>query len=451
MKSEVTTPHQTEWGAVRSGFRKLFGNRHFMCLWAAQIFSQFADRAVFVLFVAVLTNQKAHLSADQAIGAAEMTSWLYVAFTIPAIALGPLAGVYVDRLSNKLVLILSNLARAFFVSLLTLPVVAHSPKACLSLAFLVSIGSQFFGPAETSSIPRLVRKEDLFHANSLFFTTMMIALGFGFAIGEPIISATGVAQAPIFIALAFGLAALLLIELPSNKPLNGDHDAWWEELRCGLAYIVDSPPVFRAILKITLLFSTIITLNIIAVGLAEQVMHIQPFQFGYIVAAAGLGMGIGNIWVAKIGPRVSTNLLVYRGFAGLGLFMILLGTLGFVQQFVFPFLGLNGVYFRGWLMLVPLTLAACIGIACAFVAVPTQAALQSAVPEELRGKVFGAQNTAMAAASTIPVILAGLSSDNLPGGVSSTLFLLGIPTLIGAIYHLSRISRNRRENKGNDQ
>src|SRR5262249_5097468 len=152
----------------------------------------------------------------------------------PAIALGPLAGVYVDRCSNKIVLILSNLARAFFVSMVTLPWIAHSPKACLALAFLVSIGSQFFGPAETSSIPRLVKKEDLFHANSLFFTTMMIALGFGFAVGEPIISRTGADKAPLAIALAFALAALLLFELPGNKPLNGQHDPWWEELRCGL-------------------------------------------------------------------------------------------------------------------------------------------------------------------------------------------------------------------------
>jgi MFS family permease len=449
LKSEVTTPQQGEWVA-RSGFRKLFANRHFMCLWLAQICSQLADRAVFVLFVAVLTSQRAILDPQQSVGAAEITSWLYVAFTIPAIALGPVAGVYVDRCSNKMVLIVSNLARAFFVSLVTLPWIAHSPKACLTLAFLVSIGSQFFGPAETASIPRLVSKEGLFHANSLFFTTMMIALGFGFAIGEPIISRTGTAQAPLAIALGFAVAALLLFELPDNKPANQDHEAWWEELRCGLAYIVDSPPVFRAILKITLLFSTIITLNIIAVGLAEQVMHIQPFQFGYIVAAAGLGMGVGNFWVAKSGQQVPTGLLVYRGFAGLGLFMILLGTLGFIQQFIFPAIGLGGVYFRGWLIFVPLTLSTCIGISCAFVAVPTQAALQSAVPEELRGKVFGAQNTAMSAASTVPVVLAGLSSDNLPGGVSTTLFLLGLPTFGGALYHLSRISRNRTENKGID-
>ena len=87
-----------------------------------------------------------------------MTSLLYVAFTIPAVLLSPLAGVYVDRWSNKTILIISNVARGIFVSLLLLPAVSHSPKLCLLLAFLISIASQFFGPAETASIPRLSAK-----------------------------------------------------------------------------------------------------------------------------------------------------------------------------------------------------------------------------------------------------------------------------------------------------
>jgi MFS family permease len=100
-------------------------------------------------------------------------------------------------------------------------------------------------------------------------------------------------------------------------------------------------------------------------------------------------------------------------------------------------------------MLVPLSLALCIGVSSAFVAVPTQAALQAAVPEDFRGKVFGAQNTAMSAASTIPVVLAGLSTDNLPGGVSTTLLMLGLPTLFAAGYQLSRIHKTFKVNKAN--
>ena len=198
------------------------------------------------------------------------------------------------------------------------------------------------------------------------------------------------------------------------------------------------PTVFRAILKITILFSTIITLNIIAVGLAEQVMHIKPFQFGYIVAAAGLGMAIGNVLVARAGHGISHIILSYSGFTALGTFMTLLASLGFIQTTVFPMFNQPNLYFNGLLIYIPLSLALMIGISCAFVAVPTQSTLQAAVPEELRGKVFGAQNTAMSAASTIPVILAGFFIDNLPGGVSTTLLIMGLPTLIAGAIQLSR-------------
>lgn len=423
---------------VQGGFNTLFRNRQFMSLWIAQVFSQFADRAVFVLFVAILTHtQQASgtVSAGAAqIGGAELTSWLYVAFTIPAILLSPIAGVYVDRWSHRSVLVLSNLARAACVALIVLPAVSKSLKIDFALAFLISVGCQFFAPAETASIPRLVKKEELYAANSLFFTTMMIALGFGFAIGEPIISHIGMDNAPWVVSGFFLIASLLLLGIQDNKPRTDNREAWFEELRFGLSYISSNAAVFRAIIKITILFSTIITLNIIAVGLAEQVLHIKAFQFGYIVAAAGLGMGLGNFWVAHHGHKITPNVLVYSGFTGLGIFMSLLGCLGFF-----------GSWPGAW-MTVPLLLSVFIGISCACVAVPTQAALQSVVPEDLRGKVFGAQNTAMSAASTIPVVLAGQFIDNLPGGVSTTLFLIGLPTAAAGIYHLCRSLRPRNGN-----
>ncbi len=423
---------------THTGFQALFKNSQFMMLWIAQVFSQFADRAVFVLFVAILTPDHAESVkvAGHLMGAAQMTSLLYVAFTIPAVLLSPLAGVYVDRMSNRTVLISSNIARAFFVLMVVLPWVKKSPVAALTLAFFISIGSQFFGPAETASIPRLVKREDLYCANSLFFTTMMIALGFGFAIGEPIISVTGIGGAPYAVAAGFLIAALLLFGIKDNKPSSSGEEAWWEELRFGIAYIVNNQHVFRAIFKITLLFSTIITLNIIAVGLAQQVLHLEAFRFGYIVAAAGLGMGIGNFWVGHYGMKINPTVLAYRGFVFLGLFMTLLGSLGFVQDDLLPALGAGPP--DGRVMLgIALLISALVGFACAMVAVPTQASLQAAVPEVLRGKVFGAQNTAMSAASTIPVVLAGVSADNLPGGVSTTLLIIGIPTLLFGLHHLN--------------
>lgn len=443
----MTSPatEQDHQAAGTNAFKSLFKNRQFMSLWIAQIFSQFADRAVFVLFVAVLTANENATIAGRHFGAAQLTSLLYVAFTIPAVMLSPIAGVYVDRWSNKMVLCLSNMARAIFVCLVSLPYIKQSPVAAFSLAFLISIGSQFFAPAESSSIPRLVKKEELYAANSLFFTTMMIALGFGFAIGEPVVSATGIGKAPYAVAITFFLAGLFVLQITDNKRGKEQPDVWWEELRFGIAYIANNQTVFRAILKITFLFSTIITLNIIAVALAQQVMNLEASKFGYIVAAAGIGMGLGNFLVGHYYSHISPALLAYRGFSLLGLFMTMLGSLGFIQDLLFPAIGLAGLHFHGPLIAVPLAVAACIGASCAFVAVPTQSLLQAAVPEELRGKVFGAQNTAMSAASTIPVLLAGVSADNLPGGGSTTLLIIGVPTLIVGLINHGRTSSDLKK------
>jgi MFS family permease len=411
---------------VRAGFITLFKNRQFMALWIAQVFSQFADRAVFVLFVAILTRTQAASQHPINVGGAELTSWLYVAFTIPAVLLSPVAGVYVDRWPHRLVMVLSNLVRGACVALTVLPAVSHSLKVDFALAFLISVGCQFFGPAETASIPRLVKTEELYAANSMFFTTMMIALGFGFAVGEPIISNIGMDNSPLVIAAFFVIASCLLLTTGDNKRMIIEREPWWEELRFGLSYISSNTLVFRAIMKITILFSTIITLNIIAVGLAQQVLHIQAFQFGYIVAAAGAGMGLGNFLVAHYGRSFSPGVLVCGGFTGLGTFMTAMGCLGFLGSWHGPF------------MAVPLALAFLVGMCCAGVAVPTQAALQAVVPEQLRGKVFGTQITCMSAASTIPVIMAGQFIDNLPGGVSTTLLIIGLPIALAGAYHLRR-------------
>lgn len=452
MSSEISEKTKAESGKPSSGFRSLFRNRQFMLLWFAQIFSQFGDRAVFVLFVAILTDARmasaalpASMQPAPECGAAQLTSWLYVAFTIPAVVLSPIAGVYVDRWSHRTVLVVSNLIRGACVALMSLPLVKQSLPVDYMLAFLISIGAQFFGPAESSSIPRLVQKNELYAANSLFFTTMMIALGFGFAIGGPIISLIGVNYAPWAITGLFLIAALMLLPIQDNNPSSDSREPWWEELRFGLLYIASNAAVFRAIMKITILFSTIITLNIIAVGLTQQVLHIPPFHFGYIVAAAGAGMAFGNFSVAHMVHGHRTNTLVYAGFSGLGLFMCALGSLGFVQSWIFPIIGFHITGWQGGLMTIPLLLAASIGFCSAFVAVPTQSTLQSIVPEELRGKVFGAQNTAMSAASTIPVVLAGMLIDNLPGGVSSTLLIIGLPTLLAGAYHLHRSARIKPE------
>ncbi|MFN8552148.1 MAG: hypothetical protein U0103_11710 [Candidatus Obscuribacterales bacterium] len=70
---------------------------------------------------------------------------------------------------------------------------------------------------------------------------MMIALGFGFAIGEPIIEQSGTKGAPWVVAAGFLIAAILVCSIKDNKRSETRREAWWEELRFGIAYIVNNP------------------------------------------------------------------------------------------------------------------------------------------------------------------------------------------------------------------
>ena len=79
------------------GFWPVLKNRQFLALWAGQIFSQLADKVFLVMAIAIITTR--FQQADQPISG--WVSSVMIAFTIPAVLFGSLAGVYVDRWSDR--------------------------------------------------------------------------------------------------------------------------------------------------------------------------------------------------------------------------------------------------------------------------------------------------------------------------------------------------------------
>ncbi|MFM7613825.1 MAG: MFS transporter, partial [Synechococcales cyanobacterium] len=88
------------------GFWQLLKNRPFLTLWIGQILSQIADKVFFVLLIALLVEYLPSPDLENS-----RRSVLMVAITIPAILLGSLAGVIVDRYSKRQILVHCNLWR----------------------------------------------------------------------------------------------------------------------------------------------------------------------------------------------------------------------------------------------------------------------------------------------------------------------------------------------------
>jgi MFS family permease len=428
--SEEPNSEEPESEESVSGFAPVLRNFNFVMLWSGQVFSQLADKVYLVLMIALISRN--FQSPGESIS--RWVSANMIAFTIPAVLFGSLAGVLVDRQPKKLVLVLSNLLRGLLV--LTLPLIlivtADRPgilglplgfESLLVVTFLVSTLTQFFAPAEQAIIPLIVEKRYLLSANSLYTTTMMAASIVGFAVGENVLNLadrwvlalSGLHSGkPIGVGVSYIIAGLLLLVVRVQEPkAETEPPHVWSDIKDGLRYLRDNRIVKGALIQLIILFSVLAAIAVLAVRIAEVIPDLETDQFGWLLSSGSLGLAIGAVIIGQYGNRLS------RAHVGLW------GTLAMAASLVSLALGLT-------LWNHPLTSSVLslgvMGLGAAFVGIPTQTTIQEQTPPEMRGKVFGLQNNAVNIALTLPLALAGIAEQAI--GLEAT--LLGLAALLVA-------------------
>ena len=414
------------------GFIPVLTNQDFLILWGGQIFSQLADKIYLVLMITIIASQ--FQKANQPISA--WVSAIMIAFTIPAVLFGSLAGVFVDRWLKKRVLVSSNLARGVLV--LILPLLLWSSENTepiyglpvgfywlLLITFLVSTLTQFFAPAEQSTIPLIVGKNNLLSANSLYTTTMMAVLIIGFAVGEPLLELAqklsgviGLGEnfgQELIVGGAYAIAGLLLLLLKTGEKsqnLSPETPHVFVGIQEGIAYLGKNQRVRNALFQLVILFSVFAALAVLAVRLAETIPEMKAEQFGFLLAGAGIGMAISAFILGHWGQKSSHAQLSLWG--SIGVAVSLFGLSIFTESL--------------WLELLMTVL---LGGAAALVGVPMQTTIQAETPADMRGKVFGLQNNAINIALSLPLALAGIAETIF--GLQSVLIGLGVVSTLGGV------------------
>lgn len=427
----VVLETQAESQVSQSGSFGVLKNPNFVTLWGGQIFSQLADKVLLVLMIAIIESQ--FQSENQSISG--WVSAIMIASTIPAVLFGSLAGVFVDRWHKKEVLVATNLLRGVLV--LSVPfllwlskgqVVANLPlgfELLLVISFLVSTLTQFFSPAEGAAISMIVDKPNLLSANSLYTTTAMGSLIVGFAIGEPILALADHLGASIGLGVNIGkellvgtsyvIAGILLLVVQTGETKQiptGDEPHVLADLKDGVRYLGQHRQIKGALIQLVILQSVIASMTVVAVRMAELLPEIKASQFGFLLAAGGVGMGLGAVGLNYIGEKFSRAQLSLYG--SLGVAASLFG-LSFSHSL--------------WLSLICLV---GMGVSSSAVMIPMQTTIQSETPEEMRGKVFGLQNNAINIALSLPLALTGLAETAL--GVPTVLICLASISAAGGIF-----------------
>jgi len=390
-------------------------NRAFMALWAAQILSQTAANAVTSALI-ILVAEQTHSNTS--------SSFLILLAIIPAVLFGFAGGVIVDRSDKRLVLVITNSARA--IAIMPLIVAGESVTTAYLVNFLVATVTIFFVPAEAATIPSIVRKRDLLAANSLFTFTFNGAFLVGFIILGPIVvSLYGFDALWWTVATMFAIASLLCVTLPvapkeRRSLLSVDlAEQAVSETRRGIVdafhYLRSTPIVTWAMVYIALTYTLIAMAGALAPGFVREVLLLNERNVVVIVAPAGLGV------VAGLGLLNSVSRRIGRAHAiGVGLMVIAIAlvVLAAARPFTDVFatsrfggaVGSLGGALPFFIGIVSVT-AFVFGIAYSFTTVPSMTLLQEELPEDIRGRVFGVLNTLVSIFSFAPLIVVGPIAD----------------------------------------
>ena len=398
-------------------FRRLFANRNFAALWAATGIQLIVNSAIqFVLVIRVVELSGSSLASVA----------LVVSLAAPPVVFGLGAGVLLDRLDKRKVLIVTVILRAGLTALL---LVADNVSwgALLAVAFLTATAGQFALPAGAAALPAFVQRSQLLAANSAFQFTATSAQLIGLVALSPImLKALGFDASYIASAVLLALTAPLLAILPPLAPheragSGGEAQGWLRQaratVRTGLSDVREAGVrVWRdrltavALIQLVTGVMLLFMFAVLVPRFVQDVLGRSPEDAVFVFWPTGVGTLLMLILLPRLGRRFQITLLASAGLVLITAVVALLGALDFFSH------SANLLFWLTLLLSFPL------GLSYAMVNAPAQTLLHERTPPEMRGRMFSAQLMMANALSMVALVIVGGVTD--AWGVREALFLL---------------------------
>lgn len=371
------------------GNAKRLWNRNFTILWQGQFISDFGN----VAFTVALGFWVLDATRTNAMPAGNMASMGIVeaCFALPAVLLGPFAGAFADRYSRKWVIVAADLSRGvLFAAMGAALMLGVFPFwSVYPIAALAGALGAFFAPAISSAIPDIVPREELSRANSMrSFSSASTQLA-GNSAGGLLYSLIGGPIMILFNGISFLYAAAtqLFVKIPPIAAIN-ERKHILKEMADGLRYTFGHKGI-RALILMNVsigFFSTIIIM--LLKPLFNTTPGFGPANYGYVLSVMMAGAILGMIALSFIKIKPAWRSWLFCGS------QLAVGALIAPMGFIFHI---------AWLY--PLVFLA--GAFNAAIGIVLNTVLQSSVPQENRGKVFGALGTLSSALQPMGMAASG--------------------------------------------
>lgn len=345
---------------------------------------------------------------------------LFIALWAPAVLLAGPAGLLVDRLEARGVLIAASLLQMVVAAGLALAL--DSVAAILVLAALLGVGFAVAQPAEFSLVPVIGGPERLKEINGLVETARYVGMTAGPLIGGVLAGLGGTDVAMIVNAGTFGVVAVSAALLRARRrPQPAGADDAPDRARDGIVFLFRDRQLglVMAVLFVSLLFMTASATA--EVFFLKEDLEVSDAIYGVVFGAWTIGMVLGALVVARRVPAgaLALGVLVAVAIQGLGLGL--------------PTVWL-AVGFGAAMWLIG-------GLAHGTKNVLARTLIQERVPDRLHGRAFAAYNGLRNGAELFALAGGGLLVAAIGGRV--TLALAGGIPILAALVGLA-MYRSRR-------
>lgn len=412
----------------------LFTIDGFRAYWVSRLLTQTAQGALMYAMLIVVADRT---------GASFYSSLFVVCAIVPSILFGLPAGIVVDSLPRKPLLVTLNVIRFAFAAALV------AERASLAGIFAAALGlwtvHQFYSPAESAALAGIVPRRRYTDAQAMANLALTLAQLVGLVIFAPILLKT-VGPRPVFAlcgALFIG-GAMATTLLPSiDEHLRERRESrgslretlftgWFVSRRDHVVYEVMVDDILVGIGGSALVVITPLYLKGVLDTSAENTV--------FVFAPAALGLVVGLRLSTWLGHVVGSRRLAT---AGLMQFAVCIGLLGFVQQihdlitdlFGFPFDELAHRLYVAPLVLLVMLISIPAGFASSVVSVSARSVLLERTPAALRGQVIATQSLLQNLGALVPTLLAGVAADAL--GVERVAIAIAMIMAGGAIAALT--------------
>jgi len=336
-------------------------------------------------------------------------------------------GFLVDLWDKRKILFITNCLQALTIASYFF-IRGFSYHFIYILVFSYSFLNQFYLPAESTSIPWLVKKEFLPIVNSLFLLTSQFSFVIGFGLGGILTKLFNENLTIIFTSLMLFAAALAVSLLPKEKRRKKQainiSKMITKEIKAGWNFVLRKKLLVLYALGLMSLFQVItVTASLLLPAIIEQIVQMNFIDAAPIlVFSLGLGLILGSLTYARFNNEQRKKQWIINGIAVLGLSI---GSLPLA------------ISLPGIARLIMVILALFVGgLACVFIIIPAQTFIQEVTPDRLRGRVFGILTAFVTLAAILPTLLVASLIELL--GVIKFIWLIAVSLLSLSIY----ISKN---------